>query len=190
MRTSQSKISSDGIRFSKSLKNKKSRESYSHGNPQKVFVILFLWCCYCYLYCCFILQYVYHIMLSASYHTFPWFIARFTLMDSHLYYTFSLIHCRVISSAICNFSVLSIAMLLFLLLLLLFLLLILLLFLLHHVCYRVDWTFLLSDVFLLAPLYCKCYLFDICISQDFLGCKQFCLKVCRESILRSETPTK
>ena len=42
MRTSQSKISSDGIRFSKSLKNKKSRESYSHGNPQKVFVILFL----------------------------------------------------------------------------------------------------------------------------------------------------
>lgn len=46
MRTSQSKISSDGIRFSKSLKNKKSRESYSHGNPQKVFVILFLWCCF------------------------------------------------------------------------------------------------------------------------------------------------
>lgn len=104
MRTSQSKISSDGIRFSISLKNKKSRESYSHGRePSKVFVILFLWCCYCYLYCCFILQYVYHIMLSASYLTLPWFIARFTLMDSHLYYTFSLIHCRVISSAICNF---------------------------------------------------------------------------------------
>ena len=42
MRTSQSKISSDGIRFSISLKNKKSRESYSHGNPQK-----FLWYYFC-----------------------------------------------------------------------------------------------------------------------------------------------
>ena len=133
--------------------------------------------------CIVILLYVYHIMLSASYLTLPWFIARFTLMDSHLYYTFSLIHCRVISSTICNFSVLSIAMLLFLLLLLLFLLL-------RHVCCRVDWTFLLSGVFLLAPLHRECYLFDICISQDFLGCKQFCFKVCRESILRPETPTK
>ena len=42
MRTSQSKISSDGIRFSISLKNKKSRESFSHGNPQK-----FLWYYFC-----------------------------------------------------------------------------------------------------------------------------------------------